>query len=43
MRGHSILVFDGPAEHDPNRFTTLSGELYDPERLVAFADDTARS
>jgi hypothetical protein len=42
VRGHSILVFDGPTEHDQNLFATLSGELYDAERLVAFANDTAQ-
>jgi hypothetical protein len=42
VRGHSILVFEGPAGHDPNAFATLAGELYDAEGLVAFAQDTAR-
>jgi hypothetical protein len=41
VRGHSILVFDGPARHDPNRFATLAGQLYDADQLVAFAEDTA--
>jgi hypothetical protein len=41
VRGHSILVFEGPANHDPSLFATLSGELYDAERLVAFANNTA--
>lgn len=41
VRGHSILVFTGPAPHDPNRFATLSGDLYDAERLAAFATETA--
>lgn len=41
VRGHSLLVFDGRTAHDPNLFATLSGEHYDAERLVAFADDTA--
>jgi hypothetical protein len=41
VRGHSILVFEGRAKHDGNQFATLSGELYDAQRLIAFADDTA--
>jgi hypothetical protein len=42
VQGHSILVFTGPAEHDVNQFATLAGEHYDAERLVAFAEDTAK-
>jgi hypothetical protein len=41
VRGHSILVFEAPASPDTNLFATLSGELYDAERLVAFANNTA--
>lgn len=41
VRGHSILVVVGPASHDSNVFATLSGELYDAEGLVAFANNTA--
>jgi hypothetical protein len=41
VRGHSILVFTGPSPQDPARFATLSGDLYDAERLAAFAAATA--
>jgi hypothetical protein len=41
VRGHSILVFEGPTQQDPNRFSTIAGEVFDAERLVAFANDTA--
>jgi hypothetical protein len=40
VRGHSILVFAGRARNNPHQFATLSGELYDAQRLVAFANDT---
>ena len=41
VRGHSILVFEGAATQDPNLFATLSGEHYNAERLVEFANNTA--
>jgi hypothetical protein len=41
VRGHSILVFAGPAAHDPDVFVTLAGDRYDVERLIAFTQDTA--
>ena len=41
VRGHSILVFTGPSEHDPNQFVTLAGDHYDAAALIAFANDTA--
>jgi hypothetical protein len=40
VRGHNILVFVGPAEHEPGVFLTLSGDRYDAARLTAFASDT---
>jgi Sugar-transfer associated ATP-grasp len=41
VRGHSILVFTGPAAEDSNMFVTLAGERYDAASLIAFAQDTA--
>lgn len=40
VRGHSILVFEGPSAEESGKFATLAGDLYDAEGLVAFANDT---
>jgi hypothetical protein len=40
VRGHSILVFTGQSDHNPNLFVTLSGDSYDASALVAFAHNT---
>jgi Sugar-transfer associated ATP-grasp len=39
--GCQVLVFTGPVAGEPDCYTTLSGDDYEADELVAFADDTA--